>query len=114
MTNIFEDDSQAIHTPEPETPTPEAPPRKFNMNDDKDRNELIQLLKLKALVEHPDAIAKVVEPKAHVSNIVRDDKGNVAGTKNSVMSGIHATAKNQADLFKALKADAQKRYGIKE
>jgi hypothetical protein len=112
--NIFSANSKEEAEPTPTHQETKIPPRKFNMGNDKDRYEYYQLLKLKALVDNPDAIAKPIKVKEKESNILKDDAGNYSGVKHSVINGIHATVKNQADLLKALRMDAYKRHGIKE
>lgn len=112
--NIFAANSKEEADPTFAHQESKTPPRKFNMGNDKDRYEYYQLLKIKALVDNPDAIAKPIKVKEKESNILKDEQGNYSGVKHSVINGIHATIKNQADLLKALRADAYKRHGIKE
>ncbi|HEY9130367.1 MAG TPA: hypothetical protein VIM98_01315 [Dyella sp.] len=112
--NIFAANSKEETKLTPDHQEPKIPPRKFNMGNDKDRYEYFQLLKLKALVDNPDAVAKPIKVKEKESNIIKDEQGNYSGLKHSVINGIHATVKNQADLLKALRADTYKRHGIKE
>lgn len=111
--NLFDVDNAPV-TFTPEVQEPVTPPRKWNLGNSNDRNELYQLLKIKALVDNPNAIAKDVARKVRESIVQRNEQGVVSGTKHSLMTGLHATAKNQTDMFKALRADAYKRYGIKE
>lgn len=112
--NIFAANSKDEARTESAPEESKTPPRKFNLGNDKDRYEYYQLLKLKTLMENPDAIAKPTKVKEKESNILKDEQGNYSGVKHSVINGIHATVKNQADLLKALRADAYKRHGIKD
>ncbi len=48
------------------------------------------------------------------SNLNYDEYGNLAGIKNSVVSGVNATCSNQTDLMRAIKANLLKNYGLSE
>lgn len=46
------------------------------------------------------------------SNFTYDQQGNLTGIKSSVVSGIKATANNQAELMKEIKNNIYKKYGV--
>lgn len=110
MDNIFNHDDNITPTPQ----EAKAPPRKLNTGNDKDRAELWNLYKARALLNHPEAFVTPYTPPPKESNVLRDSAGNYAGVKHSVMSGIHATVKNQTDLLRALKARVKARYGVED
>tara|TARA_R100001377_G_scaffold84121_2_gene66990 strand:- start:1339 stop:1785 length:447 start_codon:yes stop_codon:yes gene_type:complete len=56
--------------------------------------------------------SRTVQTKPSILNY--DEQGNLAGVKSSVVSGIHATGANQAELMKAIKANIYKKYGVSE
>ena len=113
--NLFDVDNEAKPSPDQAPQKPKTPPYKFNMGKDKDRNELWQLLKIKALVDSPNALSKSEgSNNMNNSNVLSDEKGNFLGVKHSVVKGVHATVKNQTALLKALRQDAYNRHGIKE
>ncbi|MCW5472949.1 hypothetical protein [Pseudomonas aeruginosa] len=47
-------------------------------------------------------------------NFLYDEKGNLSGIKSSVVSGTQATAKNQTELMKEIKANIYKQYGVQQ
>jgi hypothetical protein len=103
------------------TPTPT--PRKFNLGNDKDRAEYFKQLQTEAitklyksdpLIRHSldvqVALNGVEKPSKSVVNF--EEAGNVIGVSRSVIRGANATTKNQADLIRAIRANAYKRYGV--
>lgn len=130
MNNIFEGNANLFDSEDVENTdthqVPQAPPRKLNMGNDKDRAELMKQLKtqaIKDLYKSDPTIRQGIDAqiameaakalsKDQSSNVKRDGAGNVTGVNHSVVSGIHATVKNQKELAKALRADINKRYGI--
>jgi predicted class III extradiol MEMO1 family dioxygenase len=127
MNNLFEGNANLFDSEDVEnSETPQAPSRKLNMGNDRDRAELIRQLKAQAIKDlyKSDPIvrqginAQIATEAAKAlnqtksSNVKHDEAGNVTGVNHSVVSGIHATVKNQKELAKALRADINKRYGI--
>lgn len=56
--------------------------------------------------------SRIVQAKPSIVNY--DEQGNLSGVKSSVVSGIHATSANQAELMRAIKANIYKKYGVSE
>lgn len=56
--------------------------------------------------------SRAVQTKPSIVNY--DEQGNLSGVKSSVVSGIHATSANQAELMRAIKANIYKKYGVSE
>ena len=56
--------------------------------------------------------SRTVQAKPSIVN--HDEQGNLTGVKSSVVSGIHATSANQAELMRAIKANIYKKYGVSE
>jgi|SRR5690348_15494221 len=127
MNDLFEGNASLADSDAQETlDAPKAPPRKLNLGNDKDRAEYFKQLKNKAIKnlykndplvrQGIDAQLAVEAAKTSSSakndNVKYDESGKVTGVSNSVVSGVHATSKNQIALMQALRADINKRYGI--
>lgn len=63
-----------------------------------------------------DAVAALnSRPKAQpFSNLIRDEHGYLVGVKESVVSGVAATSRNQEELMKAIRQDVFTRYGVSQ
>lgn len=123
MNDLFEGNTNIFEDTDTDTPTPS---RKLNMGKDKDVKEFMTLLKAKAINDlyksDPlvrqgidaqlalDAVRAIKQAKE--SNVKRDALGNVSGVAHSVVSGAHATVKNQRELALAIQAETYKRYGV--
>ena len=109
----------------PTNPTPVQP--KGMLDNSKGATALMKQLKQEAIAklyksdplvrEGIDAqmaieASRTVQAKPSIINY--DDQGNLAGVKSSVVSGIHATSANQAELMRAIKANIYKKYGVSE
>jgi hypothetical protein len=113
MNNLFEGNANLFDSEDVEnSETPQAPSRKLNMGNDRDRAELIRQLKAQAIKDlyKSDPIVRQGINAQIATEAAK--AGNVTGVNHSVVSGIHATVKNQKELAKALRADINKRYGI--
>jgi hypothetical protein len=94
------------------------------MNDPKGAIELMRQLKQEVMAEayridplvrqEMDAMAALsARPKQpEATNLIRDDQGFLVGVKQSVMSGVAATGRNQTELMKAIRSESFKRYGV--
>ncbi|MBQ4856239.1 hypothetical protein IMW82_16340 [Rhodanobacter sp. B2A1Ga4] len=119
--NLF-DEQEAESQPQATATTK----RKLNPKNDKDARELMTLLQIKAMSDlykndplvRQDMDAQAAKEAAKAlqqakeSNVKRDALGNVSGINHSVVTGVHATVKNQVELAKALQAETYKRHGI--
>lgn len=50
--------------------------------------------------------------QASKSNFNYDEQGNLSGVKESVVTGVNATTKNQTELMKEIKKNIYSKYGI--
>ncbi|MCY1304099.1 hypothetical protein D9M70_538420 [compost metagenome] len=52
--------------------------------------------------------------KTTQSNFNYDEQGNLFGVKESVVTGVNATVKNQTELMKEIKKNIYSKYGVTE
>lgn len=87
-------------------------PKQLDLNNSKDREEAMRILRLQALVDHPDlAQFHTSTPDRRVSNVFTDDQGH-ALPRESVLGGTKATAEHQTEYLRALRAEIYKRNGV--
>lgn len=88
-------------------------PKKLDLNNSKDREEAMRILRLQTMAEHPELVQyKISTPDRHVSNVFVDDQGHVL-PKESLMAGRKATEKDRGEYMKALRAEIYNRLGVK-
>lgn len=129
MSDLFDDNSSELFNAEvSRIPVENVLPKKLNPGNDKDRMEMFREAGRKAvetLYESDPIVRDALRAQVSLdrvkgvrdqksSLVITDDRGDVIGLTKPVLTGVHATGKNQLDLMRKIKAGIYKHYSIND
>lgn len=132
--NIFFDDEDGYESQDDELfsaevariPLESPPARKMNLRNDKDAKSMMDEARRKVIASLYDSDALVrnsllaqvsleraeAAKKGRETVAITSDQGHVVGLSKPVLTGVHATTKNQVDLMRAINASVRKSYSV--
>lgn len=132
--NIFFDDEDGHESQDDELfsaevariPLESPPTKKMNLRNDKDAKAMLDEARRKAITSlynsdtlvRDSLLAQVSLERAEAAKkssetvAITSDQGHVVGLSKPVLTGVHATTKNQVDLIRAITASVRKNYSV--